>query len=441
MTFKKFLSAVTAASLCLGMSAMLPTRSEAADEPLRILAVGDSITDGYINGDNGYRKYLCYYLQQNGISYDMVGPKNNWTDSVTYNWNGTEFSYDPAHAGNSGYAIMNYNGRSGCYEDLFSNTYTVDSVSGNMIEAYDPDMILLQIGTNDLLDARLEAGSGSGDITETTSALDRLETLVDEILSNMDSTDVLFVSTVPDIDAATRSDWLSAYNWVYGIDTYNDIAGLTAKVQECVDTYNAGVAALVAEKQAAGKNVQFGDINSCIDISAGDLEDGVHPSEQGYAKMGAHWAEKIAAYLGGEVVIPTEPTTEEPTTEPTEPTTEEPTVEPTEPTTEEPTMEPTEPTTEEPTEPTTEEPTAEPTTEDPTEPTTEEPAADLIGDINGDGERTVLDIIMLQKHLLTQEPMDAACAARADLTKDGVIDCFDLGMEKRYVLVFTPMPL
>ena len=69
--------------------------------------MGDSITDGYINGDNGYRKYFCYEMQQKGFTnFDMVGPKNNWSDSVSYTTSdGVTFQYDPAHAGYSGYAI------------------------------------------------------------------------------------------------------------------------------------------------------------------------------------------------------------------------------------------------------------------------------------------------------------------------------------------------
>lgn len=55
------------------------TSAAATDtEPVQILAMGDSITDGYINGDNGYRKYLCYQLQQRGFTnFDMVGPNNS----------------------------------------------------------------------------------------------------------------------------------------------------------------------------------------------------------------------------------------------------------------------------------------------------------------------------------------------------------------------------
>ncbi len=380
MNFKKMIAAISAAAFCMGMGSTIPEQFAAAGEPVRIMAVGDSITHGYINADNGYRKYFCHHLQQNGIDFDMVGPNNNWTNEASYNWNGTNITYDPAHAGYSGYSIMQYNGRSGIYETLFGN--------GNMMETYDPDIVLLQIGTNDLLDARLNPVNNSGDITAATGALDRLETLVDKILEHMDSSDVLFVSTIPDIDAAIRADWLAPYGWTYGVDTGNT-AALSKVVDECVDAYNTGVAELVSQKQAAGKNVQFGDVHSCIDIAAGDLEDGCHPSEQGYAKMGAHWAEKVSAYLGSGTVNP-------PATEPTDP--------------------PTEPT---------------------TEPIIEHPS--LKGDLNNDHSFTVTDIIALQKYLLCLAPLDDHAMNAADMDSNNKINAFDLALVKRKVLEYTPM--
>ncbi len=442
MNMKKLLASLTAGSLCLGAAAVLPKSTSAADTQYRIMCVGDSITHGYINGDNGYRKYLCYYLQQNGISYDMVGPENGWTDAATYNWNGTTITYDPQHCGYSGYSTMSYSGRTGIYETLFGGS--------NLMETYDPDMVLLQIGTNDLLDASLDIRTGVGDIRETTTALDRLETVVDKILENMDSTDVLFVTTVPDIDANTCASWVSSYQWTFGITAEE----IPAKVQECVDSYNAGVKALVAEKQAAGKNVQLGDINSVVDYTAGDLEDGCHPSEQGYAKMGAHWAEQITAYLGGETTPPATEETTESTTESdvaeTETTPSETTAEPTETTTEttEPVTETTEPTTD-PTEPTTTETTttettaAEPeTTETTTETTVTETTEEesdpsdevLLGDVNVDEKLNILDILTLQKYLLGSGSLSRQGYPLADMNQDGKVNAFDLAMLKKAVL-------
>ena len=85
---KKTMAGLLAATVLLGATSVLQAVQvepvSAASDPVKIIAMGDSITHGYINGDNGYRKYFCYGLQQNGITnFDMVGPNNNWSDSAT----------------------------------------------------------------------------------------------------------------------------------------------------------------------------------------------------------------------------------------------------------------------------------------------------------------------------------------------------------------------
>ena len=86
--------------------------------------------------------------------------------------------------------------------------------------------------------------------------------------------------------------------------------------------YNTIVKNLVAKKQAEGAHIEFSDINSTIDISAGDLEDGVHPSEQGYAKMGQYWSNLLTeTYFHGTVTPTTTPATTVTTTTTTETTT------------------------------------------------------------------------------------------------------------------------
>lgn len=308
----KMTSVLLAAAVTVGAAVSLKDWNDApvnaADETVKILAIGDSITHGYINGDNGYRKYFCYDLQQNGITnFDMVGPENSWTNEATYNWNGTTITYDPQHAGYSGYTIQNIGSRSGIQETIFNNTYTNGDSSGNMLEAYAPDVIMLQIGTNDILDAQL---TGVGD---------RLEELVDMILPYVSETGkVLYLASIPDIDVSVRYDWLGAYEWAVegGVSYAEDPVTFTANVQKALDDYNTTVKNLVAKKQAEGANIQFSDINSVIDIAAGDLEDGVHPSEQGYAKMGQYWATLLTeTYFSGTVNPPATTTTTTTTTE------------------------------------------------------------------------------------------------------------------------------
>lgn len=313
---KKTVAGLLAATILLGATSVLQAVQvepvSAASDPVKIIAMGDSITHGYINGDNGYRKYFCYGLQQNGITdFDMVGPNNNWTDSATYDWNGTTITYDPVHAGYSGYAIQKIGSRQGLQETIFDTTYVNGDVSGNMMEAYQPDVIMLQIGTNDVLDAQL---TGIGD---------RLEELVDKLLPYVSGDgQVLYLASIPDIDAAKKYDWLGAYQWTYGVSYESDPEKFVATVQAAVDDYNTIVKNLVAKKQAEGAHIEFSDINSTIDISAGDLEDGVHPSEQGYAKMGQYWSNLLTeTYFHGTVTPTTTPTTTATTTTTTETTT------------------------------------------------------------------------------------------------------------------------
>ena len=313
---KKTVAGLLAATVLLGATSVLQAVQiepvSAASDPVKIIAMGDSITHGYINGDNGYRKYFCYGLQQNGITdFDMVGPNNNWTDSATYDWNGTTITYDPVHAGYSGYAIQKIGSRQGLQETIFDTTYTDGDVSGNMMKVYQPDVIMLQIGTNDVLDAQL---TGIGD---------RLEELVDKLIPYVSGDgQVLYLASIPDIDAAKKYDWLGAYQWTYGVSYESNPEKFVATVQAAVDDYNTSVKNLVAKKQAEGAHIEFSDINSTIDISAGDLEDGVHPSEQGYAKMGQYWSNLLTeTYFHGTVTPTTTPTTTATTTTTTETTT------------------------------------------------------------------------------------------------------------------------
>ena len=183
---------LTSTAACL-LNASAAQQTETNDK-VKIMALGDSITDGYWTG-GGYRKYLCYEMEQKGYSnIDMVGPKGG--NSESFNYNGKSVTYDGNYAGYSGYAIQYMTGtetRQGILETINS-----DYGNGkNMIEAYDPDVVLLQIGTNDILSNYNE------NITV------RLENLVDNILASMDGeNDLLYVSTIPDINVAERYDWL-----------------------------------------------------------------------------------------------------------------------------------------------------------------------------------------------------------------------------------------
>lgn len=276
-TKKKGLAALLAAvtglsSLAVGTVSAAP--AAAGDtEAVKILSLGDSITDGYWTS-GAYRKYMYHDLEQMGYNIDMVGPKGS--NSNTFTYNGQSVSYDDNNAGYSGYAIQEMTTkehRSGILETIQATWYN----GQNMIAAYQPDIVLLQIGTNDIL------SNYNDGIT------DRLENLVNVILQDLDADSTVFVSTIPDIDAYTRADWLGSYGINAWGSTQEEKDQLMETVTGCIDTYNTSIYNLVLKMQGEGKNVQFADINSVVDYQT-DLHDGVHPNEAGYENMGNYWA-------------------------------------------------------------------------------------------------------------------------------------------------------
>ena len=144
---KKILSAVSSILILANTLAVynMPVSAEetGTDSDVKIMSLGDSITDGYWTA-GGYRKYLYHELELKGYdNIDMVGMKGS--DSATFNYNGETFTYDDNYSGYSGYAIQYMTGtetRQGILETIQET---------DMINVCKPDIILLKIGTNDIL--------------------------------------------------------------------------------------------------------------------------------------------------------------------------------------------------------------------------------------------------------------------------------------------------
>ena len=181
MKKSKFLAALCAAVMTAGMAGAF-SGVQAADETLRIMELGDSITDGF-NVTGGYRIPLWYLLHDAGYidSYhmDFVGPNGWYIDGVC----------DTDHAGYSGYSIDDIpNQRTGLY-----------SFIDWLMQEYPADIVMLQIGTNDILSSY-----------ELDTAENRLELLVDTILTYIPEDGMLFLATIPDM-AADVTTYTDAY--------------------------------------------------------------------------------------------------------------------------------------------------------------------------------------------------------------------------------------
>lgn len=185
--------------------------SAAPEEPVRIMPLGDSLTSGY-RVPGGYRPLLHEGLTRSGWTVDFVGSLSGPSDMA-----------DPEHEGR--------------------NTYVIDElipITAEMVPRYDPDIVLLLIGTNDV--ASQEALS---------DAPSRLA----ELLALLSDRQVLVGTLPPLLNEAAEAN-IQAYN-----------------------------ASLIAEVEAAGHTVV--DLHAVMTNEM--LLDAIHPDEVGYAAMAAAW--------------------------------------------------------------------------------------------------------------------------------------------------------
>lgn len=288
---KKLVSVISSVTMMLASVTALDLKDsfvEASEDTIKIMCIGDSITDGYTNDYIGsYRKFIYHDLTEMGYNIDMVGSKGDgWTPAYTDSKTGESFEFDNDNTGYSGYSIINYNGRSGIYETLQST---------NCLISETPDIVTLQIGTNDIIDNY-----------EINSAGKRLEILVDYILDNIPENSALFVTTIPNLDP-NRSDVYSWFgNYRHSADwqiQYTDDEA-EAGVAESIKNYNAQIKSLVEEKKSEGAEIYFADVNSVITDVKIQLFDGVHPNNTGYKAMGDYWSDILESYISGKEINP-----------------------------------------------------------------------------------------------------------------------------------------
>jgi Ca2+-binding RTX toxin-like protein len=241
-----------------------------ANRIARILPLGDSITLGISEGVSvtpepgrsqnagGYRTVLWQRFQQDGLAVDFVGTKSNGPSTLG----------DKDNEGNGGRPIA----------------FISDNVL-SYLTATKPDAVLLMIGTNDTFATNV---TSPNNYTFKTAAQmrDELSALIDKITSF--SPDIkLFVSSIPPI--------------LPNADERLNAAGRAQQKQLAVD-YNNLMPALIAQKQAAGANIQFVDMRN--GLTDADIvqqgSSGVHPTQAGYTKIGNLWYSSLATGLGTE---------------------------------------------------------------------------------------------------------------------------------------------
>jgi len=241
-SFSKSIFAVCAfMSLAGVLSAFADTAILTKGVPVKIMPVGDSITEGkYTQG--GYRKPLQDLLKSNGYEVTFVGKEDNGDPA-----NDTGFSKGMENPNHEGYGSARIGMLlSGGTVEKHTALPIKTSLANN-----NPDVVLVMLGTNDIFG-----------ITATDKMKATMEKLVSSIFEQSPNVTVVLASICP-------------------------IAKIAARDAD-VNAYNAVLPDIVQEQKALGHKIEFADVHSVV--TPADLSgDKVHPSATGYNKMAALW--------------------------------------------------------------------------------------------------------------------------------------------------------
>ena len=217
--------------------------------PLRIMPLGDSITEGFRSyPTGGYRGPLWTRLTGAGYAVDYVGSVADSQCTVP--------GFDGDHEGHGGWCVdaQSRGDQYGLKEHLNSWFAVIPA----------PDVVLLHVGTNDA-DNNPEAFQG---------IKTRYEALLDVIYAAHPNVHVV-VSTV------MWRNW-SEYN--------RDCEALRAAIK----TYlNDELPGLVAAQKAKGRKISLVDMNAAVPGGNENFNDNIHPNATGYALMADVWYDEI----------------------------------------------------------------------------------------------------------------------------------------------------
>ncbi len=210
------------------------------DKPVRILPMGDSLTQGKEHDNCGaYRPALLEMLDNDGVEYVFTG-KHDWSSTNIKNF---QFMH-------SGYG--------GATTETLANE--LSSIANR-----DPDIVLLMIGRND---------NGKGFYGEVQA--DRIYNMLVKPMYEMFPDATIYVASIPPVKRV-------------GADTLD--AGDKAQTMT-----NPAIKAMVEEKKAAGEPIEFVDMSAeATGLTHEDFIDSdfVHPLPVGYEKIAAQWHNAI----------------------------------------------------------------------------------------------------------------------------------------------------
>lgn len=236
-------------------------------QTIKILPLGNSITYGtnvLPDPDTpyhpAYRKKLHDLLELAAFSVDFIGSRSS----------GYQLFHDAQHCGLPGISD----------DDLVSilqtgynpdPTYQNHETPGPYLNYFPPDIILLEIGTNDMI---------AGDVYDV-SELTSIFNAIDAYETSSGKPVLVFVGKI--------------INTKNGNGSCNDNA--------LVNTYNANMTTIVNNRISEGDKLVLVDLQCGADMNyVFDMLDTYHPDESGYEKLGQAWFDAINDYNSSPVV-------------------------------------------------------------------------------------------------------------------------------------------
>ncbi len=202
-----------------------------AQSGIKIMPLGDSITFGVRSSSGGgYRLPLWEEIAATHLHVTFVGSRNSGPASLP----------DTANEGHPGWRI--------------------DQISIHVVawlEKYQPQIILLQIGTNDIIQNYHVA-----------TAPQRLLSLLTLITATLPSATVIVAEVTPLGNPRLNAEIIA---------------------------YNSRIPALVSGLRAQGRHVRSVDMYDAVPV--GDVLDRIHPDDQGYSLMAAVWYKALQPLL------------------------------------------------------------------------------------------------------------------------------------------------
>jgi lysophospholipase L1-like esterase len=237
-------------ALALALTCAPPAAAQSIQPaPLRIMPVGDSITEGG-DGTGGFRRPLFDMISAAYGMPNLVGARNmRQSDPADF--------VDHDEDGYSAYRIDQIATGEG-----FWNAQPIET----RLAAWDPAIVTIHAGTNDAQQDYFFWGSERKQLPP---VIDRLDDLVSRVVAYNPAIYVIVAQIIPANAPASR------------------------RTQDYIVRLDAEVPAMVAKHQARGERVSMVDMYT--PMLAHPNPDGIHPDAAGYAVMAQVWFQGMQA--------------------------------------------------------------------------------------------------------------------------------------------------